>query len=146
MIVLNGNYLKTVGNTQNLTTRSSRASRRGFKIISHMFNLSVNQALANQICCTHNMDNMYIMTWNDRKYQNASKCLLPNGTTSKNTSSYILLDHFNTFGLSRSKFFFVANNAKEGVGGLDYAPFWAQGQLDWTKLAHCTSSSCNLQT
>ena len=25
---------------------------------------------------------------------------------------------------------------KGGGGGLDYAPFWGPGHLDWTKLAH----------
>ena len=40
----------------------------------------------------------------------------------------------------------VANNGKGGGGGiLDCVPFWAPGQFDWTKLAHCTSRSCMLQ-
>ena len=33
--VLNGNYLKTVEDTQNLTTRYKKDSRRGFQIISY---------------------------------------------------------------------------------------------------------------
>ena len=39
------------------------------------------------------------------------------------------------------------STGKGGGGGwiLDYAPFWASGQFDWTKLAHCTSRSCILQ-
>ena len=46
------------------------------------------------------MEYMCIITQNDRKCQNASKCLLRNGTESNDTSSYILLDHSNAFGLS----------------------------------------------
>ena len=96
-----GNYLKTVTDTQNLRQRLRKPSRRGFQIISYMFNLNVKQALANQICCTHNM---CIITQNNRKCQNASKCLLRNGTKSNDTSSYILLDHSNAFGLSGGYF------------------------------------------
>ena len=92
-----GNYLKTVKDTQNLRQRYRKPSRRGLQIISYMFNLNVKQALANQICCTHNM---CIITQNIRKCQNASKCLLRNDTESNDTSSYILLDHSNAFGLS----------------------------------------------
>ena len=33
-----------------------------------------------------------------------AKCLLRNGTESNDTSSYILLDHSNAFGLSRGNF------------------------------------------
>ena len=47
---------------------------------------------------------MCIITQNDRKCQNASKCLLRNGTESNNTSSYILLGHSNAFGLSGGNF------------------------------------------
>ena len=47
---------------------------------------------------------MCIITQNDRKCQNASKCLLRNGTESNHTSSYILLDHSNAFGLSGGNF------------------------------------------
>ena len=96
-----GNYLKIVKDTQNLRQRNRKPSRRGFQIISYMFNLNVKQALANQICCTHNM---CIITQNDRKCQNASKCLLRNGTESNDTSSYILLGHSNAFGLSGGNF------------------------------------------
>ena len=67
----------------------------------YMFNLNVKQALANQICCTHNM---CIITQNDRKCQNASKCLLRNGTESNDTSSYIHLGHSNAFGLLGGNF------------------------------------------
>ena len=48
---------------------------------------------------------MYEYVYNDLKQQKMPKhvkCLLPNG---KNTSSCILLDHFNAFGLSRNNFF-----------------------------------------
>ena len=44
--------MKTVKDTQNLRQRYRKPSRRGFQIISYMFNLNVKQALANQICCT----------------------------------------------------------------------------------------------
>ena len=97
-----GNYLKTVKDTQNLRQRYRKPSRRGFQIISYMFNLNVKQVLANQICCTRNV---CIITQNDRKCQNASKCLLRNGTESNDTSSYILLGHSNAFGLSGGNFF-----------------------------------------
>ena len=83
------------------STIERKLSRRGFQIISYMFNLNVKQALANQICCTHNM---CIITQNDRKCQNASKFLLRNGTESNNASSYILLDRSNAFGLSGGNF------------------------------------------
>ena len=79
--------MKTVKDTQYLRQRYRKLSRRGFQIISYMFNLNVKQALANQICCTHYM---CIITQNNRKCQNASKCLLRNGTESNDTSSYIL--------------------------------------------------------
>ena len=48
---------------------------------------------------------MCIITQNNRKCQNASKCLLRNGTESNDTSSYILLHHSNAFGLSGGNFF-----------------------------------------
>ena len=44
-----------------------------------------------------------IITQNNRKSQNASKCLLQNGTKN-DTSSYILLGHSNAFGLSGGNF------------------------------------------
>ena len=50
------------------------------------------------------MGYMCIITQNDRKCQNASKCLLGNGTESNDTSSYILLDHSNAFGLTGGNF------------------------------------------
>ena len=86
---------------------------------------------------------MCIITQNDRKCQNASKCLLRNGTESNDTSSYILLDHSNAFNLSGGNFF-VENKLtraylKWGRGGLDFStipPFGAPFHFDWTKLAH----------
>ena len=39
--VSDGNYLKTVKDTQNLRPRYRKPSRRGFRIISYMFNLNV---------------------------------------------------------------------------------------------------------
>ena len=73
-------------------------------------------------CCTHNM---CIITQNDRKCQNASKCLLRNGTESNDTSSYILLGHSNAFGLSGGNFF-VENKLtraylKWGRGGGEFS-------------------------
>ena len=53
--VSDGNYLKTVKDTQNLRPQYRKPSRRGFQIIPYMFNLNVNLPLANQICCTHYM-------------------------------------------------------------------------------------------
>ena len=47
--VSDGNYLKTVKDTQNLRPRYRKPSRRGFQIISYMFNLNVKLPLANQI-------------------------------------------------------------------------------------------------
>ena len=43
----------------------------------------------------------------------------------------------------RETIFSVANNGEGGI--LEYVPFWAPWQSDWTKLAHCTSRSCILQ-
>ena len=115
--------MKTVKDTQNLRQQYRKPSRRGFQIISYMFNLNVKQALANQICCTHNM---CIITQNDRKCQNASKCLLRNGSKSNNTSSYILLDHSNAFGLSGGNILTrtsVPEPILSGEGGGDFQLF-----------------------
>ena len=89
------------------------------------------------------MEFMYIMTENNRKCPNASKCRLRKGTESKNTSSYILLDYFNAFGLSRNNFF--CRKQRENGGILNSPPSEPPGQFDWTKLAHCTSRPCILQ-
>ena len=132
--------MKTVKETQNLRQRYRKPSRRGFQIIPYMFNLNVNQALANQICCTHNM---CIITQNDRKCQNASKCLLRNGTESNDTSSYILLHHSNAFNLSGGNFLSRTSLPEPILSGgrgvcefFNYSPFWAPLHFDWTKLAH----------
>ena len=136
--------MKTVNSTQNLRQRYRKPSRRGFQIISYMFNLNVKQALANQICCTHNMC-ICIITQNDRKRQNASKCLLRNGTESNDTSSYILLDHSNAFNLSGGNFLSRTSlpepilSGECGGGGVEFStipPFEAPMHFDWTKLAH----------
>ena len=132
--------MKTVRDTQNLRQQYRKPSRRGFQIISYMFNLNVKQALANQICCTHNM---CIITQNDRKCQSASKCLLRNGTESNHTSSYILLDHSNAFNLAGG-IFLSRTSLPEPIlsgegGGLNFSsipPFGAPLHFDWTKLAH----------
>ena len=50
------------------------------------------------------MECMCIITQNNRKCQNVSNCLLRNGIESNDTSSYILLDHTNAFGLSGGHF------------------------------------------
>ena len=131
--------MKTVKDTQNLRQHYRKPLRRGFQIISYMFNLNVKQALANQICCTHNM---CIITKKDRKCQNASKCLLRNGTASNDTSSYILLDHSNAFNLSGGNFL-SRTSLPEPIlseeGGVNFStipPFGAPLHFDWTKLAH----------
>ena len=138
-----GFYLKMVQDTQNLRQRYRKPSRRGFQIISYMFNLNVKQALAiaNQICCTHYMEYMYIMTQNDRKCQNASKCLLGNSTESNDTSSYILLDHSNAFSLSGGIFWSrtsLPQRILSGEGGwiFNYSPFWGPLAFWLDKLAH----------
>ena len=131
--------MKTVKDTQNLRQQYRKPLRRGFQIISYMFNLKVKQALANQICCTHNM---CIITQKDRKCQNASKCLLRNGTASNGTSSYILLDHSKAFNLSGGIFMSRTSLPEPilvGKGGgefFNYSPFRGPLHFDWTKLAH----------
>ena len=132
--------MKTVKDAQNLRPQYRKPSRRGFQIISYMFNLEVKQALANQICRTHNM---CIITQNDRKCQNASKCLLRNGTESNDTSSYILLDHSNAFNLSGGNFLSrtslpepILSGEGGGVNFSTIPPFGAPLHFDWTKLAH----------
>ena len=58
-------------------------------------------------------------TWTTEK----AKCWLENGTESKNTSLYILLDHSNAFGLSKENNFFCREHG-EGRGIIDMLPFW----------------------
>ena len=113
------------------------------RIPNHILHVQFERkkALANQICCTHNM---CIITQNDRKCQNASKCLLRNGTESNNTSSYILLDHSNAFNLSEGNFLSRTSLPEpilSGEGGVcvifsTIPPFGAPLHFDWTKLAH----------
>ena len=142
--------MKRVKDTQNLRQRYRKSSRRGFQIISYMFNLNVKQALANQICCTHNV---CIITQNDRKCQNASKCLLRNGTESNNTSSYILSDHSNAFNLSGANFF-VENKLTRAYlkwgkgGGLNFStipPFGAPLHFDWNWHMHNLAMGPSIQ-
>ena len=144
-----GNYLKTVKDTPNLRQRYRKPSRRGFQIISYMFNLNVKQALANQICCTHNM---CIITQNNRKCQNASKCLLQNGTESNDTSSYILLGQSNAFGLSGRNFLSRTSLPEpilsgEGGGGwiFNYSPFWGPLAFWLDQNGTCTTWLWGLQ-
>ena len=86
------------------------------------------------------MEYMCIITQNDRKCQNASKCLLRNGTESNDTFSYILLDHSNAFGLSGGNILSRTSlpEPKWGRGGefSTIPSFWAPLHFDWTKLAH----------
>ena len=61
-----------------------------------------------------------------QKGQNASKCLLRNGTDRKKTSSHIILDPSNAFGFSRTIFC----RKQWGKGGiLDHVLFWAPGHF-----------------
>ena len=142
-----GNYLKTVKDTQNLIQRYRKPSRRGCQIISYVLNLNVKQALANQICCTHNM---CIITQNDRKCQNASKCLLRNGTESNNTSPYILLDHSNAFGLSGGNFLSRTSLPEpilSGEGGwiFNFSLFWGPLAFWLDQTGTCTTWLWDLQ-
>ena len=73
----------------------------------------------------------------------ASKYLLRNGTESNDTSSYILLDHTNAFGLSGGNFLSRTSlpdpilSGEGGGGGVNFQPpFGAPLHFDWTKLAH----------
>ena len=89
---------------------------------------------------------MCIITQNNRKCQNASKCLLRNGTASNDTSSYILLDHSNVFNLSCGNFLSRTSLPEpilSGEGGGDFStipPFGAPLHFDWTILAHAQLS------
>ena len=105
-------------------------------ILHVQFERKISVSQSNQICCTHNMEYTYIITLNDRKCQNASKCLLPNGTERKKTSSQVNLGPSNAFGLSRS--IFLSRTMGKG-GGRDFrlCPLLApQGILDQTGTMH----------
>ena len=85
------------------------------------------------------MEYMCIITQNDRKCQNASKCLLRNGTESNDTSSYILLDHSNAFGLSGGNILSRTSlpepilSGEGGGGEFSTIPsFGAPLHFDWT--------------
>ena len=90
---------------------------------------------------------MCIITQNDRKCQNASKCLLRNGTESNNTSSYILLDHSNAFNLSEGNFLSRTSLPEpilSGEGGVcvnfsTIPPFGAPLHFDWTNTGTCSN-------
>ena len=131
----------------NLRQRYRKPARRGFQIISYMFNLNVKQALANQICCTQNM---CIITQNDRKCQNASKCLLRNGTESNDTSSYIFLDHSNAFNLSGGILLSRTSLPEpifSGKGGwiFNYSPCWGPLAFWQDQTGTCTTWLWGLQ-
>ena len=66
--------------------------------------------------------------------------LTSNGTERYKTSSYILLDHSNAFGLSKTNYF-VPNKGK-GDGFFHYEFQW---HLCWTKLSHLQLDQCILQ-
>ena len=85
------------------------------------------------------MEYMYIITLNNRKCQNTSKCLLQKGTERKKTSSHIL-DPSKAFGLSRT--IFLSRTMGKG-GGRNFrlcpllgphdiltGPNWHNAQLD----------------
>ena len=82
------------------------------------------------------MEYMCIITQNDRKCQNASKCLLRNGTESNDTSSFILLDHSNAFGLSGGNILSrisLPEPILSGEGGGEFSTipsFWAPLHFD----------------
>ena len=78
------------------------------------------------------MEYMCIITQNDRKCQNASKCLLRNGTESIDTSSYILLDPSNAFGLSGGNILSRTSLPEpilSGEGGVNFQLFPLLGPL-----------------
>ena len=131
-------------------TTIQKLSRRGFQIISYMFNLNVKQALANQICCSHYMC-IITCTQNNRKCQNASKCLLRNGTKSNDTSSYILLHHSNAFGLSGGNFLSRTSLPEPILSGerggwiFNYSPFWGPLAIWLDQTGTCTTWLWGLQ-
>ena len=81
------------------------------------------------------------MTQIDRKCQKRVKCLLRNGTQSNDTSSYILSDNSNAFGLSGGIFLSRTSLPEpilSGEGGVEFStfpPFEAPLHFDMTKLA-----------
>ena len=140
-----GNYLKTVKDTQNMRQRYRKTlDERISNHIQHVqFDRKTSVSQSNLLYPY--MEYMCINTQNDRKCQNASKCLLWNGTESNDTSSYILLDHCNAFGLSGGNFL-TRTSLPEPIlsgegGGVNFQlstipPFGAPSHFDWTKLAH----------
>ena len=95
---------------------------------------------------------LYPITQNDRKCQNASKCLLRNGTESNDTSSYILLDHSNAFNLSGENFLSRTSLPEpilsgEGGGGwiFIYSPFWGPHAFWLDQTGTCTTWLWGLQ-
>ena len=109
------------------------------RIPNHILHVQFKRktSVSNQMCCTHNM---CIITQNDRKCQNVSKCLLRNSTESNDTSSYMLLDHSNAGGNFSSRTSLPEPILSgEGGGGGEFStipPFGAPLHFDWTKLAH----------
>ena len=98
------------------------------------------------------MEYMCIITKKDRKCQNASKCLLRNGTASNDTSSYILLDHSNAFNLSGGNFLSRTSLPEpilsgEGGGGefFNYSPFWGPLAFWLDQTGTCTTWLWGLQ-
>ena len=119
-------------------------------ILHVQFDRKTSVSQSNQICCTHNM---CIITQNDRKCQNASKCLLRNGTESNDISSYILLDHSNAFGLSGGNILSRTSLPEpilsgEGGGGgwiFNYSLFWGPLAFWLDQTGTCTTWLWGLQ-
>ena len=106
------------------------------RIQNHILHVQFERKISVSQSNWHNMEYMYIITLNDRKCQNASKCLLRNGTEREKTSSHI---HFRSLKCIRfvENNFVVANNG-EGGGILDFVPFSGPGPswLDQTGTMH----------
>ena len=93
--------------------------------------------------------NLYITS--DPQYQQNSRILAgslktclnpPRGRGGKRIGTLASEDECIRF--VKKQFFFCCKQRGRG-GGLDYVPFWAPGQFDCTKLAHCTSRPCIIQ-
>ena len=145
-------YLKRVKDTQNLRQQYRKPSRRGFQIISYMYNLNVKQAIANQICFTHYMEYMYIMTpkttENAKTRQNVYFQMAPKATTLLHTSFQITPMH----SVCRDDFFFVENKLtraylKWGRGGwiFNFSPFWDPLAFWQDQTGRCTTWLWGLQ-
>ena len=134
---------------QNLRQRYRKPSRGGFQIISYMFNLNVKQALANQICCTILVEYMYIITQNNRKCQNASKCWTLKWHQKQ---GHFFIHPFQSLKCIQflKRKFFVKNKLKweRGGGGgwiINYSPFWGPLAFWLDRTDTCTTWLWGLQ-